>query len=190
MIKLTEVFCHGTNRETYMKYLHNIFVCFVLYAPYNVFASDEFSSNINLTFAVNIEPPVCKLNSAEQSIDFGDLSVQDITGGNTTKSATFSFTGCTSVESLTISFTGDNVDENGNYIKNKTGTDYASGIGIKLYDKDHNEITLKGDYSQSVGKGATSFDLLIYASIEKENSNSSIQAGLVDSSVSFSITYN
>lgn len=106
------------------------------------------------------------------------------------ESATFSFSDCTSVDSLTISFTGEYIDENGNYIKNKAGNNYASGIGIKLYDKDLKEIALTKDYNQSVGKDVSSFELLIYASIKKETSNSSIQAGLVDTSVFFTVTYN
>ncbi|MED9748996.1 fimbrial protein [Escherichia coli] len=173
-----------------MKYLHNIFIFFALSVSYNVFAVDEFSNSVDLTFTVNIQPPVCRLEKTVQSIDFGDLSAQDINRSKNKKTATFSFTGCTSVDSLTISFTGDNIEENGNYIKNNTGGDYASGIGIKLYDEYYDEIMLKNDYTRPIGKDTSSFDLLIYASIEKENSNSSIQAGLVNTSVFFSITYN
>ncbi|EJM9652822.1 TPA: fimbrial protein [Escherichia coli] len=94
------------------------------------------------------------------------------------------------MDSLKISFIGDNVDNNKNYIKNKIGADYASGIAIKLYDESFNKITLKDGYSRPVGKLTTSFDFLIYASIEKESVNSSIQPGIVDTSVLFSVTYN
>ncbi|HII2118775.1 TPA: fimbrial protein [Escherichia coli] len=173
-----------------MKYLHNVFIFFSLSVSYNVFAVDEFSNSVDLTFTVNIQPPVCRLEKTLQSIEFGDLSVQDINRSENKKKATFSFTGCTSVDSLTISFIGDNIEKNGNYIKNNTGSDYASGIGIKLYDEYYNEIMLKDVYTRPIGKETSSFDLLIYASIEKENSNSSIQAGLVNTSVFFSITYN
>lgn len=158
--------------------------------PYNAFASDYFSNSIDLTFTVNIEAPVCKLEHAEQLIDFGDLSVHDITVGNTTKSARFSFAGCTNVDTLTISFTGESINKNENYIKNKTGPNNASGIGIRLYDENHREIILGEDNSQLIGKDSTEFELLIHASIGKENNNSLIQAGIIDTSVSFTITYN
>lgn len=175
-----------------MKYLYNIFVFFILSLSYNAFAgeAESFSQSVDLTFAINIEPPVCKLENTVQSIDFGDLSAQEIKGVTIKKSANFSFTGCASVDSLKISFAGDNVDNDKNHIKNKTGTDYASGIAIKLYDEDFNTITLKDGYSRSVGKSATSFNLLIYAGIEQESTSSSIQPGIVDTSVLFSVTYN
>ncbi|GCX73698.1 hypothetical protein HmCmsJML066_01397 [Escherichia coli] len=125
-----------------------------------------------------------------QSIEFGDLSTQEIEGSEIKKTATFSFTDCASVDALKISFYGDNVDNEKNHIKNKTGTSYASGIAIKLYDEDVDEIILKDGYSPSVGKDAKSFNLIIYASIEKENNDSLIQPGVVDTSVLFSVTYN
>lgn len=173
-----------------MKYLYNMFIFSVLSFSYNAFASDSFSKSVDLAFSVNVEPPVCRLENAVHSIDFGDLSAQEIKISNIKKAATFSFTGCTSVDSLKISFFGDNVDKNENHIKNKTGADYATGIAIKLYDEDVNEISLKDSYSLSVGKDTESFNLLIYASIEKENNSSLIQSGVVDTSVLFSVTYN
>ncbi|EEY6643839.1 TPA: type 1 fimbrial protein [Escherichia coli] len=178
--------------EVYMRCLFDISVFSVFILPCNVFAGEResFSQSVDLAFSVNIEPPVCKLENTVQSIDFGDLSVQEIKESEIKKTATFSFTGCASVDSLKISFIGDNVDNNKNYIKNKIGADYASGIAIKLYDESFNKITLKDGYSRPVGKLTTSFDFLIYASIEKESVNSSIQPGIVDTSVLFSVTYN
>lgn len=190
--KSEEMMTSTINRiwEGCLKCLYNIFIFLVLSLSYNVFASDSFSKNIDLTFTMNIEPPVCRLESTVQSIEFGDLSTQEIEGSEIKKTATFSFTDCASVDALKISFYGDNVDNEKNHIKNKTGTSYASGIAIKLYDEDVDEIILKDGYSPSVGKDAKSFNLIIYASIEKENNDSLIQPGVVDTSVLFSVTYN
>lgn len=58
--------------------MHNVFIFFSLSVSYNVFAVDEFSNSVDLTFTVNIQPPVCRLEKTLQSIEFGDLSVQDI----------------------------------------------------------------------------------------------------------------
>lgn len=191
-IKILKTNAISRIRVVHMRYLYGVFIFFIFSLPYNAFAGEgeSFSQSVDLTFAVNIEPPVCKLESTVQSIDFGDLSVQEIKESEIKKPATFSFTGCASVDSLKISFAGDNIDSNKNHIKNKAGVDYASGISIKLYDEYFNNITLKDGYSRSVGKLATSFNLLIYASIEKESSTSSIQPGIVDTSVLFSVTYN
>ncbi|MBL3940398.1 fimbrial protein, partial [Bacteroides thetaiotaomicron] len=83
------------------------------------------------------------LTSDTQTIDFGEVDVDDLTKikGN----ATFKFIDCDNVEGLKIRFEGDALDKENNVIRNKAGSNYATGVYFKLYDDKNNEIKLDGD---------------------------------------------
>lgn len=104
---------------------------------------DEASQSVDMTFTVNIEPPMCKLDNATLDVDFGEFQIFDIVQGNVKKTVGFNFTDCTNVNNVKISFSGDKIDTNNNVIRNKSGAGYASGVVIGLYDDKEKEFSLK-----------------------------------------------
>lgn len=173
-----------------MRFLSNTITFFFLCVSCAVVAREEVSQSVDMNFTVDIIPPVCKLSNAEQSIEFGDFSVQDVIKNSVRGRTTFIFTDCVSVDSLTVSFSGSSVDSYNNYIKNGTGDGYASGIGIKLYDDNNNEISLGQGYTKPVGKEQNSLSLLIDAVVVKEGKDTKIKSGIVDTAVTLNVVYN
>ncbi|MCU7311474.1 type 1 fimbrial protein [Escherichia albertii] len=171
-----------------MKYCFNP-VWFLLFVTAGAIGGDQVSQSVDMTFAVNIVPPVCKLKNADLSIDFGEIEISDIISENVKKKATFSFTDCTNVNNVTISFSGDYVDGDKNFIKNKAGGGYASGVAIGLYDSSGKRIQLKDGKNISAGN-SSSFDFPVTASVIKDSSSVAITSGKIDTSVNLNITYN
>lgn len=160
----------------------------LLFIATGAIGGDTVSQSVNMTFTVNVEPPVCKLNNADLSVDFEEFQVSDIVAGNVKKMAEFVFTDCVNVNNVTVSFTGDNIDSNNNLIKNKTGANNASGVAIGLYDYNGSRIQLKDVQHISVNN-ADSFYFRVTAAVLKESS-AAVTPGKIDSSVNLNITYN
>ncbi|HGB5602444.1 TPA: fimbrial protein [Salmonella enterica subsp. enterica serovar Saintpaul] len=175
-------------KEKSMRYCLNA-LCFFYFFSAGAIGGEEISQSVDMAFTVNIEPPVCKLNNAELSVDFGEFQVSDIVAGNVKKTAEFSFTDCINVNNITISFSGDKVDKSKNIIKNKSGADYASGIAVGLYDDKNKRIQLKDSQSISVNN-AGSFNFCVIAAVLKDSSNAVVTPGEIDTSVNLNITYN
>lgn len=57
----------------------------LLFVSVSAIGGDELSQSVDMTFTVNIEPPMCKLNNAELDVDFGEFQVSDIVKGNVKK---------------------------------------------------------------------------------------------------------
>ncbi|EFO1266336.1 type 1 fimbrial protein [Escherichia albertii] len=173
-----------------MKYYFNVALCFFVFVSPQVISGGTLSQSVNVNLSLNIAPPVCKLTDATQTIDFGEAQAYDITMGNVKREATFFFTECTNVNNVTILFSGTNVDKDKNFIRNKSGADNATGIGIKLYDNNNKEINLNEKQELSVNK-KDSFSFQVSALVVKENgNNAAVTAGKIDTSVNLNITYN
>ncbi len=171
-----------------MKYYFNK-LWFLLFISFGTFGGDEVSQSVEMNFTVNIEPPVCKLNNADLSVDFGEFQASDIVTGSVKKTAEFSFTDCSNVNNVTISFSGDKIDKKTNFINNKSGAEYASGVAIGLYDDKGNRIQLKDALGVSV-KNAETFDFRVTAVVQKTDANTIVTPGNIDTSVNLNITYN
>ncbi|EOT8213863.1 fimbrial protein [Escherichia albertii] len=161
----------------------------LLFVSARAMAGEELSQSVEITFSVNIEPPVCKLQNADLSLDFGEFQVSDIIAKDVKKTAEFIFADCSNVNNVTISFFGDNVDKNNNVIKNKSGANYASGVAIGLYDDKGSRIQLKEEENISVSD-MNSFNFRVTAEVLKENSAAKVIPGNIDTSVNLNITYN
>lgn len=171
-----------------MKYCLNP-VWFLLFVTAGAIGSDQVSQSVDITFTVNIETPVCKLNKADVSVDFGEFQLFDIVTGNVKKTAKFSFTDCTSVNNVNISFSGEKVDTEKNIINNKLGSEYASGVAIGLYNDKGKRIQLKQPLSVSVNNAGT-FDLSVAAAVQKTSDSAVVTPGNINTSVNLNITYN
>lgn len=173
-----------------MKYYFYVVSCSLVFLSPQVISGETLSQSVNVNLSLNIAPPVCKLTDATQTIDFGEVQAYDITMGNVKKDATFFFTECTNVNNVTISFSGANIDKNRNLIRNKSGTDNATGIGIKLYDINKKEINLNEKQKIKVNK-EDSFSFQVGALVVKEKENgAAVTAGKIDTSVNLNIIYN
>ncbi|EIM4450325.1 type 1 fimbrial protein [Salmonella enterica subsp. enterica serovar Infantis] len=169
-----------------MRYCHVLW--FLFFITVRAIGADEVSQSVDMTFTVNIEPPVCKLNDAELTVDFGEFNTSDIVNGNVKGAAVFSFTDCVNVNDVRISFSGENVDRNNNFIKNKSGDNYASGVVIALYDDTGNRIHLK-DEQNIIVNNVGSFQLSVMAGVLKENTTTTVTPGYIDTSVNLNVTY-
>lgn len=174
-----------------MRYYSCIILCILLFVSVRAISADTLSQSLDITLSVNIAPPVCKLTGSVQSVDFDEITVSDliVKKKEHKKDASFSFTDCENVNNVTISFSGDNVDSNNNLIKNKQGTDLASGVAIKLYDKNGKEIQLKENQTQEVDK-TDEFTFRVTAGVVRESESMPITAGTINTSVNLNITYN
>ncbi|WP_223277018.1 fimbrial protein [Escherichia albertii] len=162
---------------------------FLFFVSVSAIGGDELSQSVDMTFTVNIEPPMCKLNNAELDVDFGEFQVSDIVKGSVKKNVEFSFTDCTSVNNVKISFSGDKIDTNNNFIRNKSGSAYASGVAIGLYDDKENRIQLK-DLQTMLVNNSGAFNFRVAAAVLKESSSAVVTPGNIETSVNLNITYN
>lgn len=144
--------------------------------PASVYAKEELSQSVDFTLKVNVLRPVCKLTSDAQTIGFGEVDVDDLTKikGN----ATFKFIDCDNVDGLKIRFEGDALDKENNVIRNKAGSNYATGVYFKLYDDKNNEIKLDGDNVINVNKEAN-YDLKLTAKVIRDELGSGNRFSLV-----------
>lgn len=172
-----------------MRYCLNTFLILFFFTA-RAIGSDELSQSVDMTFTLNIEPHVCKLQEQVKSIDFGDFQVFDIVTGAVKGEAMFKFTDCQNVNDVTISFSGIYVDKEHNFIRNKTGVDRASGVAIALYDKEGARIQLKDGEKIHFDIRPEGFDFYIKAAVEKENAGTAVTTGSIDTSISLNITYN
>lgn len=161
----------------------------LLFFSTETIGGDEASQSIDMTFTVNIEPPMCKLDNATLDVDFGEFQVSDIVHGNVKKNLRFSFTDCTNVNNVNISFSGDKVDTNSNVIRNKTGAGYASGVAIGLFDDEEKRMQLN-ELQNILVDNLDSFDFRVTAAVLKDSNNAIVTAGNIEASVNMNITYN
>lgn len=172
-----------------MRYRLNV-LWFLLFVSAGVLGSDEVSQSVEMTFTVNIEPPVCKLKKADLLVNFGDFQMFDIVTDNVKQTAEFTFTDCTNVNNVKISFFGDDVDMDKNIIKNKSGPNYASGVAIGLYDDAGKRIHLTEGKGVSIDNVANSFNFRVAAAVLKDSRNAVVTPGKINASVNLNITYN
>lgn len=57
----------------------------LLFVSAGAIGGDEASQSVDMTFTVNIEPPMCKLDNATLDVDFGEFQIFDIIQGNVKK---------------------------------------------------------------------------------------------------------
>ena len=101
----------------------------------------------------------------------------------------FNFTDCTNVNNVKISFFGDKVDTNNNVVRNKSGSGYASGVAIGLYDDNGKRMQLKESQKILVNNSG-SFDFRVTAAVLKDSSNAVVSPGSIETSVNMNVTYN
>ena len=162
---------------------------FLLFFSVGAIGGDKVSQDVEMTFTVNIEPPMCRLDNAQLDVDFGEFQLVDIVQGSVKKTVELSFTDCTNVNNVKMSFSGDKIDTNNNVIRNKSGAGYASGVVIGLYDDKENRIQLKESQNILVNNSG-SFDFRITAAGLKDSSNAVVTSGNIETSVNVNITYN
>ncbi|EAA6331141.1 TPA: type 1 fimbrial protein [Escherichia coli] len=171
-----------------MKKMIMLIFTYLALFPASVYAKEELSQSVDFTLKVNVLKPVCKLTTDTQTIDFGEVDVDDLT--KIKGSATFKFIDCDNVERLKIRFEGDELDKENNVIRNKVGSNYATGVYFKLYDDKNYEIKLDADNVIKINKEAN-YDLKLTAKVLRDElgAGNRFSPGLLNSSVALEITY-
>lgn len=57
----------------------------LLFVSVGASGGDEASQSVDMTFTVNIEPPMCKLDNATLDVDFGEFQRFDLAQGKVKK---------------------------------------------------------------------------------------------------------
>ncbi len=169
-----------------------IMFLFVLYTT-SVHAIYSESLPVDLTLRVNVKNPVCKLDNGDLEIDFNNFEAFDVIQKSVTRRAIFNFSDCSDVENLKISFNGvngTNIDLDKNLVRNlETDERYASGIGIKLYDNNRDEVQLNDTMNIPINKN-NSYSLNLDAVVVPLNdSGKGITTGELSAFVELHISY-
>lgn len=155
----------------------------------SISAAEIISNDYNVNVDFNIVTPVCKLQTLHESLHFGEFDKLSIKDTTPEARAVLTFSGCTGVSRLNIGFSGNYIDNIKNVLTNASGTNYASGIGIKMYDSKEKEVNLQGGLVEYIN-GASSYDLVLKAKIISEHESlRRITPGEIKSAVTLIITY-
>lgn len=171
-------------------------LCIMLVSFSGLACSAEIKKQIELTVKVNVFKPVCKINSGEQTINFGDFDAQDVITGSSkiNGSATFKFTECSAVNNMKIKFkqAGQSPAPNitSNYIPNSSGDTMAKGVAVKLLDEKKQEVQLGEIMSINVGNNQTTKDFTLNAMVIPINkTGEGISPGILQTAIGLEISY-
>ena len=162
---------------------------FFTFLSMSAIAADQVEISEDLKIRVNILKPICKLTSSSNVIDFGEFNSQDFLQNQPTAGTTFFFDDCSTTNYFNIDFVGGYIDQTQNYINLSRGENYASGVAIKLYDKNDKEINLKDTYSVNTN-GSQKVKLDIRAKVVTLHEGGvKLKPGDLKSSVTLVISY-
>ncbi|EHR8280853.1 type 1 fimbrial protein [Escherichia coli] len=150
--------------------------------------TDSLEKSTTLNFSVHVKEPTCQIVVPE-SVEFGQPTVLQMSGRGVDRDFSITLKNCTqSIPKPRLVFSGEQIDNSGMYIKNKHGSDYAGGVGVRLLFRGREFKISDGITLDSVGTtGPKSFHFR--AHLGKEGSDK-VTAGKVDTSVTVSMTYN
>ncbi|MCZ8654890.1 fimbrial protein [Escherichia coli] len=149
--------------------------------------SDTLEKTTTINFSVHVKEPTCQIDVPD-SVDFGEPGVTQMIGRGVSRDFTITLKNCTQrIPKPGLVFSGDMIDDDG-YIRNKSGSDYAGGVGIRLLFRGKPFSIQEGVVLDEVGtSGPKSFGFT--AHLGKEGSDE-VTAGKVETSVVVSMTYN
>lgn len=150
--------------------------------------TDTLEKSTTINFSVNVKEPTCQI-VVPDSVDFGEPGVLQMSSGGVDRDFTIELKQCTQrIPKPGLVFSGSNIDSSGEYIKNKSGADYASGVGIRLkYGGKEFKISDGVTLGALAANSSSTFHFT--AHLGKEGSDE-VTAGKVDTSVTVSMTYN
>ncbi|HBE2842336.1 TPA: fimbrial protein [Escherichia coli] len=150
--------------------------------------SDSLEKSITINFSVNVKVPTCRIEVPDV-VDFGEPRVPVVSRRGVDRNFTITLKSCTGrVPKPGLVFSGEYIDDLGMYIKNKSGSDYAKGVGIRLNFRGKEFKLTDGVILDEVGtSGPKSFSFS--AHLGKEGGEE-VTAGKVDTTVTLSMTYN
>ncbi len=150
--------------------------------------SDSLEKSITINFYVNVKVPTCRIEVPDV-VDFGEPRVPVVSGRGVDRNFTITLKSCTGrIPKPGLVFSGEYIDDSGMYIKNKSGSDYAKGVGIRLKFRGKEFKLTDGVMLDEVGTSAPkSFNFS--AHLGKEGAEE-VTAGKVETSVTLSMTYN
>lgn len=159
------------------------FFLLVLLHPKFLYAGATVSHNFTLKFDVEVAL-TCSLESYTSQVDFGEVLKDDLSVESVKRDINMTFSGC-NADNSTIYFSGANISDDGTYIKNKEGEDFASGVKVSLMQN--------GKYvnlNESIEKIAPrQGDEISFQAILEPQNGTKIRSGIINTSVDLNITY-
>ncbi|EFO3948434.1 type 1 fimbrial protein [Escherichia coli] len=161
-------------------------ILIALFCSFSVFSDDlEISNNIELTFEV--EEPSCTLETNDTVFNLGeDISYNQLKNGSIKIAKNFNVQ-CDGIVSAGLSFSGSQIDDNGNYLRNYDGDDYASGVMIRLLNGDNEEYRLNEKNKLDISSGQK-FSFTVTA-LPGLISGHTFTPGLIISNVTIQVEY-
>ncbi|HBA8071635.1 fimbrial protein [Escherichia coli] len=146
--------------------------------------SDSLEKNTTINFSVHVKEPICRMN-VPAIVDFGEYDAHSIKN-NVEKKFVVRLENCNQkVPSPKINFGGEYIDDSGYYIKNKTGWEYADGIGVFIMYKGERINLLGTIILDEVDKNTSKdFEFKALASVLD-----TVTPGLIDTNISINLTY-
>ncbi|HHL9454898.1 fimbrial protein [Escherichia coli] len=149
---------------------------------------DTLEKSTTIYLSVRVKEPVCQIVVPE-SVDFGESDVMQVSGIGIESDFTITLKNCTQhIPKPGLAFRGEYIDTSGMYIKNKSGGDYAKGVGVHLKYKGekvniNNGVTLEA-------LNAHSSNVFYFTAYLGRAGDEDVTAGKVDTNVTVSVTYN
>ena len=161
-------------------------ILIALFCSFSAFSDDlEVSNDIELTFEV--EEPSCTLEANDTVFNLGeDISYNQLKNGSIRIVKNFNVQ-CDGVVSAGLSFSGTLIDNDGNYLRNYDGDDYASGVMIRLLNGDNEEYRLNEKNKLDISSGEN-FSFTITA-LPGLISGHTFTPGLIFSNVTIQVEY-
>ncbi|HCM7229813.1 TPA: type 1 fimbrial protein [Klebsiella aerogenes] len=157
--------------------------------------STGFAQN-KLVISGNLFKESCQIDgtNGDVKIDFGNVSFDGISGGMITRPFQLKLTGCPVQQTVTVELSGTidhKAGQSDNVLALDSGTGYATGAGVSVFDKDGYNWTFDGHATtkQQVvvdESGNASFDLTAGLA---EDSTGSSTAGTISASADIVLSY-
>lgn len=163
---------------------------------------DGGSGELHFTGTVGGAPCDIHPDDIKQDIALGNVATTEInrTGHSNEKQILIRLINCdipnsddgtgSPLTKVTITFDSAAKTVMGTPMLANTTTGGATGVGVMLFDKDHNPVTL-GQASPDIplNSGASAMDLVAYAWMQQVDSGTAVTAGAVTANATYVLTY-
>ncbi|HDH7823031.1 fimbrial protein [Raoultella planticola] len=154
-----------------------------LLAPFSIEAGDnvEYSSSINFDVEVSL---TCTLSTYTSQVDFGEIHKKELSASGLTRDVSMIFSGC-NAENADVSFSGENISDDGSFLKNRAGDGQASGVKI-TFQQDGSPVNLHQQITQNSPREGDAFKL---SAILEPMDGEKIRSGLISTSLDIVVAY-
>ncbi|EFO1262570.1 type 1 fimbrial protein [Escherichia albertii] len=163
---------------------------------------DGGSGELHFTGTVSSAPCDIHPDDINQDIELGNVRTTEInnTGHSTEKRIVIRLINCdipnsddgtgSPLTKVTITFDSAAKTVMGTPMLANTTTGGATGVGVMLFDKDHNPVTLgQANPDIPLNSASSAMDLVAYAWMQQVDSGTAVTAGAVTANATYVLTY-